>query len=413
MKDTQLYEQILEVRAPWRVERVTLERDARRIVVDVGLDSGAVWGCPVCQGRMHVRGYERREWRHMDSCQYRTIVRAEAPRVWCPKDGSETVQVPWAEGSSRFTLLFERLAIDVMGECSILGACDILGITWDQADGIKQRAVRRGLARKAASIHSTVCVDEKGIGRGHDYVTVVASVAPGRAAQVEYIGDGRTREALDGYWATLSAEQIEGIEAVGMDMFRGYIESTREALEESEKKIVHDAFHVAQHMNVAVNEVRKEEHRELLKGGDERLKGTRQLWLFGQENLETEQREQLDMLWSRKLRTARAWALKEMLRDFWHSRNVKEAANFFEAWYGWAIRSRLKPVKGVARMLRDHLPNLLTYFVHRLTNAAMEGLNNKIQSLIKKSYGYRNRERFKTDVFFHCGGLDLYPCLSQ
>lgn len=413
MNDTQLYEQILEIQAPWHVDRVTLNRPGKQIEVTVRVDQGIAWGCPQCQRRMQVRGYERRTWRHMDSCQYKTIIQADVPRVGCEQHGTQVVQVPWAEKSSRFTRLFERLAIDVMLECSVAGACEILRISWDQADGIKQRAVRRGLARKAAVVHRMICVDEKGVGHGHDYVTVVASVAAGRSAHVEYIGDGRSREALDGYWARLTVEQKAGIEAVGMDMFQGYIESTQAALDAGDQKIVHDPFHVASHMNEAVNAVRKEEHREMMGIGDERLKGTRYLWLFSQEHLEPDRRAQLDHLWSRKLKTARAWALKEMLRDFWHSKTIHEAKEFFEAWYGWAVRSRLKPVMCVARMLKAHLTNVLTYFVHRLTNASMEGLNNKIQSLIQKAYGYRNRERFKTDAFFHCGGLDLYPCFSQ
>ena len=87
---------------------------------------------------------------------------------------------------------------------------------------------------------------------------------------------------------------------------------------------------------------------------------------------------------------------------------LTEAA-FFEGWYSWAIRSRLDPVKKVARMMKKHLPNILSYFRHRITNAALEGINNKIQALIKKAFGYRNKDRFKNDILFHCGGLDLYP----
>src|SRR5664280_724890 len=87
----------------------------------------------------------------------------------------------------------------------------------------------------------------------------------------------------------------------------------------------------------------------------------------------------------------------------------KPAERYFGKWYGWAMRSRLAPVKKVARMCKAHLCNILTFFVHRLTNGPIEGLNNKIQGLIKKAFGYRNKERFKSDIFFHLGGLDLYP----
>jgi transposase len=110
-----------------------------------------------------------------------------------------------------------------------------------------------------------------------------------------------------------------------------------------------------------------------------------------------------------KLKTARAWSLKETWRDMWASFNVPEARDFFRCWYSWAIRSRLAPIKRVARMFKKHLANILTYFATFLTNGPIEGLNNRIQGLIKKAFGYRNRERFKTDILFHLGGLDLYP----
>ena len=98
-----------------------------------------------------------------------------------------------------------------------------------------------------------------------------------------------------------------------------------------------------------------------------------------------------------------------MWRDLWASFNRQEAEDYFGRWYSWAIRSRLAPVKRVARMFKTHVANILTYFDTFLTNGPIEGLNNKIQGLVKKAFGYRNRERFKTDILFHLGGLDLYP----
>ena len=102
-----------------------------------------------------------------------------------------------------------------------------------------------------------------------------------------------------------------------------------------------------------------------------------------------------------------------MFRDLWACRSVIEAREFFASWYAWAVRSGLGPMRKVAKMLKRHLEQILTYFVHRLTNAASEGMNNGIAGLIKKAYGYRSGARFKTDIFFHFGGLDLYPAVPQ
>lgn len=410
MQDFQLYQQILGIGEPWRVKQVTLNRQAGEVEVQVECTE-TVWGCPTCQQRMHVHDWERRRWRHLDSCQFKTILVADVPRVACAEHGTQTVAVPWAEKYSRFTQLFDRLAIDVMQECSVVAACEILGISWDEADGIKQRAVRRGLARKVPQVMPRLCVDEKSVGVGQQYMTIVAAVTPGASARVEYVGEGRTRESLDAFWQQLTPEQRAGVEAVAMDMWEPYVQSTLAQVPGAVDKVVHDPFHLVQYMNKAVNDVRKAEHRRLLAQGDPILTGTRQWWLYGMENVPPAAAARFDELKEINLQTSRAWAIKEVFRNLWLCADRSQARRHFDQWYAWAIRSRLKPVKKVARMCKRHLHHILTFFTHRLTNGPIEGLNNRIQGLIKKAFGYRNKERFKIDVLFHLGGLDLYPAL--
>jgi transposase len=194
-----------------------------------------------------------------------------------------------------------------------------------------------------------------------------------------------------------------------MDMWEPYVRSTRAHLPDAASKIVHDPFHLVKYLNEAVNEVRQREHRRLHAAGDDTLKGTRQWWLYGFENVPAQQGPRFEQIRELNLQTARAWGIKEVFRSFWLCADIKRARSYFARWYGWAMRSRLAPVKKVARMCQRHLDNILTFFVHRLTNGPIEGLNNKIQGLIKKAYGYRNKARFKADIFFHLGGLDLYP----
>ena len=407
MKDFQLYQQILGLVAPWQVERVTLKPKEREVEVRVGF-ADTLWGCPQCQQRMQIHDYEERRWRHLDSCQFKTVIVSRVPIVKCPEHGSQTVAVPWAEKYVRFTRLFERLAIDVMLECSISGACEVLGISWDEAAGIKQRAVKRGLERKAPRVMERLCVDEKGMGHGQNYLTIVAEVK-GDQTTVQYVGEDRQEESLDAFWESLTAEQLDGVQAVGMDMWEPYVNSTRAHVPGAADKIVHDPFHLVSYMNEAVNEVRKSEHRRLQAAGDDILKGTRQLWLYGMENVPAKHAARFDEIKELNYQTSRAWGIKEVFRSFWLCGTVNQAQEYFGKWYRWAIRSRLDPVRKVARMCKTHLANILTYFKHRLTNGPIEGLNNAIQGLIKKAFGYRNKERFKNDIFFHFGGLDLYP----
>jgi transposase len=110
-----------------------------------------------------------------------------------------------------------------------------------------------------------------------------------------------------------------------------------------------------------------------------------------------------------ELQTSRAWAIKEALRSFWDSGYPKCAAKCFRAWYFWATHSRLKPMVEAAKTLTRQLANLMTYFTHRITNATAEGINSKIQMITLMACGYRNRDHYKTAIYFHCGDLDQYP----
>jgi transposase len=156
------------------------------------------------------------------------------------------------------------------------------------------------------------------------------------------------------------------------------------------------------HMMKAVDTVRKEEHRELREEGRDLLTGTKYLWLYSRENLPESRREEFALLRKKRLRTGRAWAIKESLRDLWTYQSPASARKHFESWYGWAIRSRLKSVKAVARMFRKYLKNVMTFFKHRITNAVSEALNSTIQTIKKKACGFRNREHFKIAIYFHC-----------
>jgi transposase len=411
MNDTKLYEQILGLQAPWSVQSVTLKKAGGIIEIEVGCEE-TLWGCPECGQRMHKHDTKRRSWRHMDTCQFKTVVVTDVPRVKCPQHGTLLVRVPWAEPLSRFTTWFERLAIDVLQECSTAAACDHLRITWDEADGIKQRAIDRGLRRRQVEPLRQLCIDEKAVGWGHRYVTIV-SCADGKTARVVAIEDDRQERSLNRFWRSLTKEQLTGIETVAMDMWKAYRNSTLRFVPGAEDKIVYDNFHVAKHMNKAVDDVRRNEHAFLQADGDETLKGTRQLWLYGFENVPRKWASRFKALREALTKTARAWKVKELLRSLWRCEEEGEATAYFKAWCREAMATRLEPVKKVVRMLKTHWTNIVTYFRHHLCNAAAEGINSRIQHLIQKACGYRNRDRFKRDVLFHLGRLDLYPVIVQ
>jgi transposase len=359
---------------------------------------------------MHVKEWRTRRWRHLDSCQFKTILEAAVALVECSEHGAQTVQVPWAEGSSRFTLYFERFAIRVLEACAAARASELLAISWDEADGIKQRAVRRGLARRQINGLEYVCVDEKAVGRGHDYVTVVTGLIGGEP-HVLYVGDGRDEAALNGFWEWLGVEGCARIRAVSMDMSPAYQSSVRRYCPRAE--LIFDPFHLMKMLNGAVDEVRRQE--AVLGTGTERtaLKQTRQMWLWGEENLPERHAARFEALKDSTLKTARAWRIKELWRTFKRCLDVEDAHAFFHKWYGLAMQSKLEPVKKVARSFKAHLAGIVSLFKHGFCNALAEGVNSRIQLLMQKSCGYRNRQRLKTDILFHFGGLNMDPLPAQ
>ena len=407
MRDTELYQHLLGLLSPWSVTRVELTLSQHQVDVWAEHSDSAVWSCPECGKAAPLYDHsQERAWRHLDSCQFKTILHARPPRVTCGEHGVRQVKLPWAEGSGRFTSLFERLAIDVLRETSVLGATTILRISWDEAWGIMLRAVARGKLAKKSSLVEVIGVDEKAVAKGQKYITLVCDL---QRATVEFIADNRTTESLDAFYTGLTDDQRRGIKAVAMDMWPAFISSTTNHVPDAKSKIVFDRFHIAKHMGEAVDQVRRDENRELTATGDETLVGTKHLWLWRQENLPERHHDWFARLRAANLRTGRAWALAECLRGLWEYTRKAWAMKWWRSWYFWATHSKLAPVIDVARMINNHLECVMTYFDHRITNAVSEGLNSKIQTIKKMASGYRNKENFKTAIFFHCGGLDLYP----
>jgi transposase len=195
-----------------------------------------------------------------------------------------------------------------------------------------------------------------------------------------------------------------------MDMSQAYESSVREYAPQAE--IVFDRFHISKHLNEAVDKVRREEHRELLRRGDTRLKGSRQLWLFNPEKLDSEREAESNALQKQQLRTSRAWGLKDYFRCFWEESDAVAGREFFEHWYSWAIRSRLQPMKRVARMLKTRVDRILTWFRHRISNATAEGFNSRIQSIKSAARGFRAFNNYRLRILFYCGKLDMKPHFS-
>lgn len=292
----------------------------------------------------------------------------------------------------------------ILASRSLTQAKELLGLHWDSLQRIMNRAVDRGLQRRELEHLRYLGLDEKSFCRGQSYISLLSDLEGSRVLEVV---EGRERAAGELLLATLEEKQLARVEAVAVDM-AGYYVAAVEARAPG-AVIVHDKFHIAKHLGEAVDKVRRQENKELLSQGDETLKGSRQLWLFNPQNMSAEKRANFAKLKGLNLKVARAWAMKELFTELWRYSYEGSARKFFKKWFGWASRSQLKPMIKVARMLKAHLDNILTYLRHPITNAVTEGLNSKIQAIKANARGFRSFLNYRTRILFFCGKLSLYP----
>jgi transposase len=412
MQDTELYCQLLGVSSPWTVDRVELNLTECAVYVYLADEPNALWLCPECGHPAPVYDHrEARTWRHLDSCQFLTYLVAAVPRVACATHGVLTADVPWSLPHSRFTLLFERFAIDVLLATQVQRkTAALLRLSPSQVHDLMGRAVARGLARRDTEEgvpHLTL--DEKSFQHGHQYLTVLGDADAGRVLEV---CETRTKEAATTLLTeTLTATQRRGVASISMDMWDGFMSAARTVIPEAD--IVHDRFHIAQYLNEAVDKTRRAEHKALLQQDCSTLTNSKYLWLKGPDRFTDRQRERFADLRDQDLATAHVWSFKETFRSFFTCPTVEAGHLFFTQWYEAAITLGNTHLTKVAEMLKSHLTGLLAYLRHRVTNAMAESLNSRIQHIKASAHGFRCFSSYRVAILFFLGKLDLYPQKSS
>lgn len=401
MDELTLYQKILELPPSWEVDNVSLNERDNTVEVTVRYDEKNALICPICDKSGTGYDHKERRFRHLDSCQYQTIVIADIPRVNCKQCGVHQIHIPWAERHSRFTLAFEALVIDWLLVAPVSAVARHLSLGWNTVDNIMKRAVKRGLMRRTHKPPKHINVDETSFRKRHDYVTVVSDLL----GNVIHVEDGNTKDSLKGYYDTLSAKERASVESIAMDMSPAFKAITLEMIPDAENKIAFDKYHVAAYLNKAVDRVRKKESHQL----HDILKGSRYLWLYNSEHLSDDKLSEIDRLQSIANKTGRAWMLKEYAMGLWHYETRGWARRAWKRWCTRALKSRLKPMIVVAKMIKENLWGIINAIVLNADNSMAESVNSRIKILKIKARGFRNKARFKTAILFHYGGLDLYP----
>ena len=404
MKDTVLYEHLLGLRSPWSVKKVDLAMDVQRVTVQVELKKGQVWADPTNErARAHIHGWTEREWRHLDTCQFTTVIKARVPQLKYSDGSVEELTVPWAQRYSRVTTLMEGFVLKLLEACqNTKKVCSLCGLSWSTVNAIMVRGVERGMQRRQAEPIEHLGIDEKSTERGQSYASVLTDIDHSRVLDVV---PERTLVATTELLNTLSPEQQAGIKAVAMDMWRPFMSAVGAVLPQAD--IVHDRFHISKYLNEAVNKVRYQEHKALSLAGTSPLAGSKYSWLKTYADGRSSEAVSFRALNQLNLKTSRAWRIKENFSQFWQYRQGAAAKRYFKAWSNNAMRSQLAPIKKVVKMLRNHEQGLLNYSRHHISNACAEGFNSAIQLIKANARGFRNFTNYRARILFHCGKLEM------
>jgi transposase len=353
--------------------------------------------CSACGSpQVLSRGHVERRFRAVPIGRRATFVALPIPRVECRACGVvRQVKVPFADPRRSYTKSFERYALELGRRMTIRDVAMHLDVSWDVIKDIQKRDLSRRYSKPKLKHLRRLAIDEIAIAKGHRYLTVVLDLDSGAVA---FVGDGKGAVALKPFWKRLRPSRAR-IEAVAMDMSAAYRGAVSTHLPEA--KIVFDRFHVMKLFNEKLSDLRRALHREATDVMQkEVLKGTRWLLLKAAENLDEKKDEEarLEEALALNESLAVAYYLKEDLRQFWEQPGKKFGTLFLDGWIRRAESSGIKMLQQMARTLAAHRSGLLAYYDVMITSGPMEGTNNKIKTMKRQAYGFRDKEFFKLKI---------------
>ena len=301
-----------------------------------------------------------------------------------------------ADRKRTYTHAFERLVIDLSQHMTIKDVALYLKTSWDIVKDIQKRNLKKKFSRPNLKSLKYIAIDEISVRKGHKYLTIVMDLLSGK---IVYVGDGKGADSLQDFWKRLKRSKAY-IEAVSIDMSPAYIEAVQTNL--SHAAIVFDHFHVVKLFNDKLSKLRCKLHRELNDGlQKETLKGTRWLLLKNPENLDNEKNEKQRLEEALELNKplATAYYMKEDLRQIWSQDNKENAKIFIKDWIKRARASGIQILKKFANTLSAHASGILAYYDHKISTGPLEGMNNKIKTMKRQAYGFRDLEFFKLKIY--------------
>lgn len=354
--------------------------------------------CSHCGSRaVRKKGTVRRVWMTLPIGLRPTLIEWYVQRLRCLVCGAlRQANIPFADPDRRYTRGFERYVLELCRHMTMWDVAHHLGISWHTVKDIQKRFLQRRYSYPSLKALNRIAIDEISIGRGHRYLTVVLDLHSGA---VVFVGQGKGANALEPFWKRLKSSRAR-IDAVAMDMSQAYIAAVTSNLPRA--TIVFDHFHVIKLMNEKLTELRRDLYREatdLLRKNV--LKGTRWLLLKNPENLQDDRNERarLEEALSLNKPLATAYYMKEDLRLLWSLPDKAPADAHLQDWIARAEASGIRILKDFAKTLRTHRHGILAYYDHRISTGPLEGTNNKIKTLQRQAYGFRDQAFFMLRIY--------------
>lgn len=396
-----LFEAALGIVEPWYVQGVDFDADKKTLTIGVDFIAGSRFAVPDVEGAHPAHYTVTKRYRHLNFFQHECYLDVRMPRVRLPDGGVRLVEPDWAGKLAGFTLLFEALIITLCREMPFAAVARLVNLSWHRVAAICGCYVDLALDAADFSEVARLAVDETSRAKGHDYITLFADADE---RKVLFVAEGRGADTIAAFADNLTAHggDPETIESVSIDMSPAFIKGVGEHLPHA--RITFDKFHVVAHASTAVDKTRRVEQKT-----DPSLKGLRWALLKDRNNLNPSAQADLDALVAQftTKRTARAWLYREQLRDILDRKQINVVRGMLTQWCTNVMRSKVEPMKEVAKLIRNHMEGIVAWAQTRQTNGFLEALNGLFQAAKRKARGYGRFSTIRIVIFLIAGKLDF------
>jgi transposase len=404
MRVTTLFNRLLRLPG-LRVTGVAFEGRGQAVLVLRIARTFKLLTCPECGTQVRGRFEEKppRRWRHLPVLGHVTYLEGPIRRLSCPRcERVVTEGVPWARAGSTFTRPFEDAVALLAQKLSKTALAELMQISWVTVGSIAERVVEEKLDLHRLDDLRRIGIDEISYRGQRRFLTIIADHDSGR---VVWAGEGKSSATVREFFDELGAERAARLELVTMDLSAAFQKAVREGAPNAE--VIFDRFHLARLAHDALDAVRRADFHKLDAEAGAELKGNRWILLKRPDNLDPEEQERLAVLSKVNKRVYRAYLLKESFLDLFETKNEKRAAQALDAWIAWATRSQLPPFQRLARTVKKHRAGILRAIELPLSNARLEGTNNKIRLLSHRAYGFHTAAALISMIYLCCSGIVL------